>query len=103
MPKRQRRVRQGQPRRSSGVCHSGSNSAERDDIMNTDTETNHLDRWPEKSTMTHSTDFLTNNYLRLAPEVRDALEDGRPGVALESTVIAHGLPRPTNLAVAREL
>ena len=49
--------------------------------------------------MTHSTDFLTNNYLRLAPEVRDALEDGRPVVALESTVIAHGLPRPTNLAV----
>ena len=71
--------------------------------MNTDTETNHLDRWPEKSTMTHSTDFLTNNYLRLAPEVRDALEDGRPVVALESTVIAHGLPRPTNLAVAREM
>ena len=53
--------------------------------------------------MTHSTDFLTNNYLRLAPEVRDALEDGRPVVALESTVIAHGLPRPTNLAVAREM
>ena len=53
--------------------------------------------------MTHSTDFLTSNYLRLAPEVRDALEDGRPVVALESTVIAHGLPRPTNLTVAREM
>ncbi|HEY7343156.1 MAG TPA: pseudouridine-5'-phosphate glycosidase [Ktedonobacterales bacterium] len=65
--------------------------------------TNQLDHWPEKSTMTHSTDLLTNNYLRLAPEVRDALVAGRPVVALESTVIAHGLPRPTNLAVAREM
>src|SRR6185437_14784720 len=53
--------------------------------------------------MMHSTDFLTDNYLRLAPEVRDALASGRPVVALESTVIAHGLPRPTNLTVAREM
>ena len=42
-------------------------------------------------------------YLRIAPEVRDALASGRPVVALESTVIAHGLPRPTNLTVAREM
>ena len=44
-----------------------------------------------------------NEYLRLAPEVRDALAAGRPVVALESTVIAHGLPRPTNLTVARAM
>ena len=44
-----------------------------------------------------------NGYLRLAPEVRDALAAGRPVVALESTVIAHGLPRPTNLTVARAM
>lgn len=44
-----------------------------------------------------------NEYLRLAPDVRDALLAGRPVVALESTVIAHGLPRPTNLTVAREM
>ncbi len=44
-----------------------------------------------------------NDYLRLAPEVRDALAARRPVVALESTVIAHGLPRPTNLTVAREM
>lgn len=37
------------------------------------------------------------------PEVADALARGRPVVALESTLIAHGLPRPDNLAVAREL
>ena len=45
----------------------------------------------------------SNNHLRLAAEVRDALAAGRPVVALESTVIAHGLPRPTNLTVAREM
>ena len=42
-------------------------------------------------------------YLRLSDEVRDALAAGRPVVALESTVIAHGLPRPDNLTVAREM
>lgn len=45
----------------------------------------------------------SNNHLRLAAEVRDALAAGRPVVALESTVIAHGLPRPANLTVAREM
>jgi pseudouridine-5'-phosphate glycosidase len=41
--------------------------------------------------------------MRIAPEVADALAGGRPVVALESTLIAHGLPRPRNLAVAQEL
>lgn len=36
-------------------------------------------------------------------EVADALADGRPVVALESTIIAHGLPRPRNLEVALAL
>ncbi|ANW20726.1 pseudouridine-5'-phosphate glycosidase [Streptomyces clavuligerus] len=36
-------------------------------------------------------------------EVREALDARRPVVALESTIIAHGLPRPRNLAVAAEL
>ncbi|WP_329212207.1 pseudouridine-5'-phosphate glycosidase [Streptomyces sp. NBC_00683] len=39
----------------------------------------------------------------LSTEVRDALADRRPVVALESTIIAHGLPRPRNLQVAKEL
>lgn len=34
-------------------------------------------------------------------EVRRALENGTPIVALESTIISHGLPRPENLRVAR--
>ena len=39
----------------------------------------------------------------LHPEVADALDAGRPVVALESTIISHGLPRPDNLRVAREI
>ncbi len=35
-------------------------------------------------------------------EVRDALAAGRPVVALESTIISHGLPRPDNARLARE-
>jgi pseudouridine-5'-phosphate glycosidase len=38
----------------------------------------------------------------LAPEVADALAAGRPVVALESTIVAHGLPRPSTLEVARQ-
>ncbi|MEV0304460.1 pseudouridine-5'-phosphate glycosidase [Streptomyces prasinus] len=41
--------------------------------------------------------------LTVSEEVREALAARRPVVALESTIIAHGLPRPRNLRVAREL
>lgn len=41
------------------------------------------------------------DYLTIAPPVQDALDTGRPVVALESTVISHGLPRPQNLETAR--
>jgi pseudouridylate synthase len=41
--------------------------------------------------------------LMFAPEVAEARAYGRPLVALESTIIAHGLPWPDNLAIAREL
>lgn len=37
----------------------------------------------------------------VAPEVRAAIDQGRPVVALESTIFTHGLPRPRNLEVAR--
>ena len=37
----------------------------------------------------------------ISPAVRAALAAGRPVVALESTIISHGLPRPANLAAAR--
>ncbi|MFG2663274.1 pseudouridine-5'-phosphate glycosidase [Streptomyces sp. NPDC048387] len=39
----------------------------------------------------------------LSEEVREALAARRPVVALESTIIAHGLPRPRNLSVGLEL
>ena len=38
----------------------------------------------------------------LAPEVSKALDAGKPIVALESTIISHGLPRPRNLEAAKE-
>lgn len=41
-------------------------------------------------------------WLNVSDEVAAALEAGRPVVALESTLIAHGLPWPANLATARE-
>ncbi|MFF5251707.1 pseudouridine-5'-phosphate glycosidase [Streptomyces leeuwenhoekii] len=41
--------------------------------------------------------------LVVSEEVREAIDAGRPVVALESTIIAHGLPRPRNLRVALEL
>ncbi|WP_329408735.1 pseudouridine-5'-phosphate glycosidase [Streptomyces sp. NBC_00704] len=41
--------------------------------------------------------------LVVSEEVRDAVDAGRPVVALESTIISHGLPRPRNLQVALEL
>ncbi len=41
--------------------------------------------------------------LSVLPEVADALTSGTPVVALESTIISHGLPRPENLRVAREI
>jgi pseudouridine-5'-phosphate glycosidase len=41
--------------------------------------------------------------MRIAPEVAEAVAGGRPVVALESTLISHGLPRPRNLEVAHEV
>jgi pseudouridylate synthase len=41
--------------------------------------------------------------MRIAPEVAEAVAGRRPVVALESTLISHGLPRPRNLDVAHEL
>jgi pseudouridine-5'-phosphate glycosidase len=39
----------------------------------------------------------------LGEEIAAALTDGRPVVALESTILAHGLPRPDNLRIAAEI
>jgi pseudouridine-5'-phosphate glycosidase len=44
-----------------------------------------------------------DNFIHVSEEVRAALSEGRAVVALESTVISHGLPRPQNLEMARRL
>jgi pseudouridine-5'-phosphate glycosidase len=48
------------------------------------------------------TSFI-KEYAKIHPEVALALEDGKPVVALESTVITHGLPYPQNLELAKSL
>ena len=44
-----------------------------------------------------------NRYLDVAPEVQEALKAGKPVVALESTIISHGMPYPQNVETALNL
>ncbi|WP_203815904.1 pseudouridine-5'-phosphate glycosidase [Paractinoplanes ferrugineus] len=46
---------------------------------------------------------MTNFQIHYGEQVTRARRDGRPVVALESTIISHGLPHPDNLRVAREI
>lgn len=46
---------------------------------------------------------MSHQSINIAPEVAQALADNRGVVALESTIISHGLPRPENLRVAIEV
>ncbi len=41
-----------------------------------------------------------NKFLDISPEVKEALEAGKPVVALESTIISHGMPYPQNVETA---
>ena len=41
-----------------------------------------------------------NKYLKVNPEIADALKNNRPVVALESTIISHGMPYPENVETA---
>ena len=41
-----------------------------------------------------------NKYLDISPEVAEALDNGKPVVALESTIISHGMPYPGNVKTA---
>ena len=43
---------------------------------------------------------MINEYLDISPEVKAALEAGKPVVALESTIISHGMPYPQNVQTA---
>jgi len=42
-------------------------------------------------------------YLSISPQVKKALSEGQPVVALESTIITHGMPYPQNLEMARNV
>lgn len=42
-------------------------------------------------------------WMDINPEVKEALETGKPVVALESTIISHGMPYPQNVETAREV
>ena len=46
---------------------------------------------------------MAGRFLDIAPEVRSALERGEAVVALESTIITHGMPYPQNVTTAREV
>ena len=43
------------------------------------------------------------NFLDYAPEVKAALDQNQPVVALESTIISHGMPTPDNLDTAERV
>ncbi|NLN14596.1 MAG: pseudouridine-5'-phosphate glycosidase [Tissierellia bacterium] len=43
---------------------------------------------------------MLKKYLEIKPEVKKALDEGRPVVALESTIISHGMPYPRNVETA---
>ena len=43
---------------------------------------------------------MYSKYLDIKPEVAKALEEGTPVVALESTIISHGMPYPKNVETA---
>ena len=43
---------------------------------------------------------MLNKYLDISPEVAEALAAGKPVVALESTIISHGMPYPQNVETA---
>lgn len=49
------------------------------------------------------TQASTHQLVDISPEVQAAMDDGRPVVALESTIITHGMPYPQNVATARDV
>ena len=46
---------------------------------------------------------MMNQYLDVNPEVAQAIAEGKPVVALESTIISHGMPYPQNVETALQV
>ena len=44
-----------------------------------------------------------HEYLSVAPEIAEAIAQGKPVVALESTILSHGMPYPQNLDFGRKV
>ena len=42
-------------------------------------------------------------FMDITPEIEEAVAAGKPVVALESTILSHGMPYPENLGFAREI
>lgn len=59
-----------------------------------------LRRFPSVTSASVSKRFISNNLLSVSDEIKQALNDNTPVVALESTVITHGLKYPENLEFA---
>ena len=47
--------------------------------------------------------FDLKAYMDITPEIEEAVRTGKPVVALESTILSHGMPYPENLSFAREV
>ena len=46
---------------------------------------------------------MNTKYLSVTPEIQAALAEGRPVVALESTILSHGMPYPENLEFSHKV
>src|SRR5699024_8933682 len=58
---------------------------------------------PGRATNREPRPMSAKAYLSTSPEVRQALHEGKPVVALESTIITHGMPYPQNGEMARNV
>ena len=43
------------------------------------------------------------DYLSITPEIQEAIKEGKPIVALESTILSHGMPYPENIEFAHKV
>lgn len=59
--------------------------------------------WNKRSSRLLSRFYSFQSRTRIHPEVQHAISTNRPVVALESTIVAHGMPYPQNYQVALEV
>lgn len=64
---------------------------------------NTVTRFTSYNYSSSSSQSSASSLLKILPEVSEALSLGKPIVALESTILAHGLPPPENIQLARDI